>query len=196
MFITMYHVNWVYVEETQIPQVALKNTTRSSANIAIRWVGQLDKRTWILLTRSSDALANSSARKRDIAPQDANDALDSFYIDLLGFRTLLKQLGADKGLLNYDPTNHMETLLKDDINLVKDTLTSVYKIVANIPVLGPRKSGRSLKLGGTNYGAVVYDIKCIVDEVLDAVENITDGILNSLPQLKDILNQIASLLGA
>ena len=39
---------------------------------------------------------------------------------------------------------------------------------------------------------VVYEIKCILDEVMDAVENLTDAIINALePLLQDII-QVAS----
>jgi hypothetical protein len=38
------------------------------------------------------------------------------------------------------------------------------------------------------YCVVVGDIKCLLDEILDAVENLTDGLLNSLcPLLKGVI---------
>jgi hypothetical protein len=40
----------------------------------------------------------------------------------------------------------------------------------------------------TLYTIVVGDIKCILDEVLDVLENFTDGLLNALrPSLKGII---------
>lgn len=38
---------------------------------------------------------------------------------------------------------------------------------------------------------VVYEIKCIIDEILDATENLTDGLLNALaPLLNDYQAQV------
>lgn len=40
---------------------------------------------------------------------------------------------------------------------------------------------------------VVYDIKCIIDQVLDATENLTDAIINDLaPLLHDVLGLATS----
>ena len=50
---------------------------------------------------------------------------------------LLGDLGRDKGLANYDRNNDLETLLKDIVNLLKDTLSAVTDIVYEIPILGP-----------------------------------------------------------
>lgn len=47
----------------------------------------------------------------------------------------------------------------------------------------------------TDLPTVVYQIKCIVDEVLDVTENVTDGVLNDLesilPMLKALDGQAA-----
>ena len=51
-------------------------------------------------------------------------------------RGLLGDLGRDKGLANYDRDNDLETLLKDIVNLNKDTLSSVTDIVYEVPLLG------------------------------------------------------------
>lgn len=56
---------------------------------------------------------------------------------MLGFQTALAQTGSDKGLANYDRTNDLETLLKDTVDLTKDTLNAVDLLVHNIPILGP-----------------------------------------------------------
>jgi hypothetical protein len=46
-----------------------------------------------------------------------------------------------------------------------------------------------------SWSLVVYQIKCIIDDLLDAVENITDGLLNDLaPLLRGLDNQIVDLL--
>ena len=50
---------------------------------------------------------------------------------------ILGDLGRDKGLANYDRNNDLETLLKDIVNLNKDTLSAITEIVYEIPILGP-----------------------------------------------------------
>ena len=114
--------------------------------------------------------------------------------ELQGFRDnmdraqgVLGDLGRDKGLANYDRNNDLETLLKDIVNLNKDTLSSVTDIVYEIPVLGPILGpSKCLQipagvLANPLPGAlVVGELKCIIDEVLNAVENTVDGLLNSL----------------
>ena len=100
--------------------------------------------------------------------------------------SLLAQLGDQKGLANYDRTDGLETLLKNLVNLNKDTLSYVDILVSNLPVLGP-ELGQSAYVSFTSSiltrhftFSVVYDIKCLLDKVLDAVENVTDALLNSL----------------
>lgn len=63
--------------------------------------------------------------------------ITAYQDNLLGFQTLLAQLGADKGLANYDRANDLETLLKNFVNLNKDTLKSISDLVFAIPDLGP-----------------------------------------------------------
>lgn len=50
---------------------------------------------------------------------------------------LLGDLGRDKGLANYNRNNELETLLKNIVNLNKDTLSYVVAIVYEVPLLGP-----------------------------------------------------------
>jgi len=105
-------------------------------------------------------------------------ALNGFHSNLLGFQSVLRQLGADRGLANYDKSNELETLLKNVVNLNKDTLKYVTTLVYNIPVLGPV------------LGPIVYEIKCILELLLDFVENLTDAILNQLqPLLEPLIGQ-------
>lgn len=49
---------------------------------------------------------------------------------------ILGDLGRDKGLANYDRNNELETLLKNIVNLNKDTLSYVVAIVYEVPLLG------------------------------------------------------------
>lgn len=51
--------------------------------------------------------------------------------------SLLAQLGADKGLANYDKNDDLETLLKDTVNANKNALSATTAIVYNIPTIGP-----------------------------------------------------------
>lgn len=68
---------------------------------------------------------------------------DDTVRELRGFRDnmgrargLLGDLGRNKGLANYDRNNDLENLLKDIVNLNKDTLSSVTDIVYELPLLG------------------------------------------------------------
>ncbi|KAI0335277.1 hypothetical protein GY45DRAFT_1317208 [Cubamyces sp. BRFM 1775] len=101
-----------------------------------------------------------------------------FQTSLSGIQSILAELAADKGLANYDQSDALETTLKDMINTVKYTLRDIDNLVYQIPTLGP------------TLGPVVYQIKCILDDILDAVENLTDAILNALrPLLLVVIGQ-------
>ena len=100
---------------------------------------------------------------------------------------LLGDLGRDKGLANYDRNNGLETLLKDIVNLNKDTLSCVTDIVYEVPLLGstlgPSKCPQisaGVHTDSSSGTPVVGELKCIVDEVLNTAENAADGLLNSL----------------
>ena len=100
---------------------------------------------------------------------------------------ILGGLGRDKGLANYDPDNGLEKLLKDVVNLNKDTLSAVSEIVYEIPLLGPLLGPSKcphIPTGVPAYSppgtSVVVELKCIIDEVLNAIENTVDGLLNTL----------------
>ena len=62
---------------------------------------------------------------------------DAFKDNTLAFSVILARLAADKGLANYDRRNELETLLKAYVNLHKRVLAYIYKLIADIPVLGP-----------------------------------------------------------
>ena len=68
---------------------------------------------------------------------DATRELRGFRDNMDRTQGILGGLGRDKGLANYDRNNDLETLLKDIVNLNKDTLSSVTEIVYEIPILGP-----------------------------------------------------------
>jgi hypothetical protein len=114
--------------------------------------------------------------------RDCAELLSSFSTNMGGFTTAFTTLAsgsgsAGKGLANYDKTNDLETMLKNAVNLNKQALSATDVLVYNLPGVGP------------TLGPIVYQIKCFVDELLDVVENFTDGTLN---QLQPVL---ASLLG-
>jgi len=72
-------------------------------------------------------------------------------------------------------------LLKEVVNVNKDTLSYITTIVYNLPILGP------------TLGPIVYELKCILDEVLDACENLTDAIINVLkPLLEPLIGKFLS----
>ncbi|SJL05766.1 uncharacterized protein ARMOST_09102 [Armillaria ostoyae] len=81
----------------------------------------------------------------------------------------------DKGLGNYDRNDRLETTLKDVVNKTKDLLKVTAILVNNIPILG------------STLGPIVYDLKCITEEILDATEDITDGLLNFIKPLLVVL---------
>jgi len=128
--------------------------------------------------------AVASSKSGDKAFQQQNsDAMSDFQGGLLEFQGLLSQLAADKGLANYDSGDKLETMLKNVVNATKNTLSATDILVYRIPVLGPI------------LGPIVYQVKCIVDDVLDATENLTDGLLNDLaPLLRGLDNQTVDLL--
>jgi len=85
-------------------------------------------------------------------------------------------MGASKGLAHYDEYDPLETLLKNVIDTHKDALSYVNDLIARDPQLGPI------------LGPIVYDIKCILDEILDATENLTDAIIAACrPSLRQLI---------
>jgi len=125
-------------------------------------------------------LASEASTQGDNADyqQQCLSTLSAFHSNLLGFQTTFAELAADKGLANYDENDEIETLLKEVINLCKNILSYTDELVYQIPGLGPI------------LGPIVYDVKCILDDVLDAVENITDAILNAIePLLQSLIGQ-------
>jgi len=118
---------------------------------------------------------------------DATRELRGFRDNMGRTQGLLGDLGRDKGLANYDRNNDLETLLKDIVNLNKDTLSSVTDIVYEVPLLGSTLGPSTCSQISTGIHAdlssdtpVVGELKCIIDEVLNAVENTVDGLLNTL----------------
>ncbi|KAJ7038186.1 hypothetical protein C8F04DRAFT_371690 [Mycena alexandri] len=78
------------------------------------------------------------------------------------FRGILVLLPNDAGLLCYDRTDDVETYLKDIINAHKEIVAATVEIVDCIPILGPI------------LAPLMEQVKCLVDEILDIVENYLD----------------------
>lgn len=79
----------------------------------------------------------SSSKDNNAYQQQCATELSSFHTGLAGAESILRDLGRDKGLANYDRNNELETALKHLININKDTLKAVDEIVYQIPGLGP-----------------------------------------------------------
>lgn len=77
----------------------------------------------------------TTRKSEEFKTQSANE-VTAFHSNLLGFQSVLQELGADKGLANYDRTNDLETLLKDLVNANKYLLKDIDDIVYDIPGLG------------------------------------------------------------
>lgn len=151
-----------------------------------------------ILLESYAAQAKSRGNDADFQ-QQTKDELTSYQNNQQGFQRALAQMGggggSDKGLANYDKNNDLETLLKNFVNLNKDTLSDIDKLVYSIPGLGPilgpseclstpSRSPPSL----LTFMLVVYEVKCILDAILDALEDITDALLNDLgPILEPVI---------
>jgi hypothetical protein len=107
----------------------------------------------------------------------------------------MASIGADKGLANYDNCDQYETLLKEIVNANKHTLDDTSRLIDADPLLAPVLGpGQRIIPAAvhtstlTSHTTVVYDIKCILDKLLDFTENTTDALLNSLaPLLKPLI---------
>ncbi|GAA5838064.1 hypothetical protein JCM3766R1_004190 [Sporobolomyces carnicolor] len=79
-----------------------------------------------------------------------------------------KPAAGDHGLDNFDRDDPIQVLIRTLNESTQQTLESINLIVYYVPVLGPIA------------GPLVYDIKCILDNVLDATQINLDGLLNNL----------------
>lgn len=129
------------------------------------------------------AIAMKSLSSKSSSPNDVNYSKEcvtqaqGFHTSLLGFRTLLDQLGREKGLANYNRDDQLQTVLKNVVNANKDLLKSIDQAIEKVPALGPV------------LGPIVYEIKCILDDVLNTVENLADGLLNAVtPMLHGVID--------
>ncbi|KDQ08491.1 hypothetical protein BOTBODRAFT_191756 [Botryobasidium botryosum FD-172 SS1] len=130
------------------------------------------------LSAARDDLAQKSKEYHSCwrdAPGHCDSQLNSLSSSVSSVRSILGPLARDRGIANYDPDNSLEHLIKDIINLLKDLLTDVHELIAGLPVAGPL------------LGSLVYEVKCVADDLLNSAENTTDGALND--------SELGSLLG-
>ncbi|TFK57293.1 hypothetical protein OE88DRAFT_1650934 [Heliocybe sulcata] len=176
------------VQPAPIPTFAASAEPRAVDSVDLLNNLNLLNTYYLAASRNSDNLrsyaSQSASRREDDGAFQQQCALEltSFHSNMQGFYTVLANIASDndlqKGLANYDRQNELETLLKNIVNLNKNTLNAITALVYNIPGLGPI------------LGPIVYEIKCIIDAVLDATENLTDAIINALGSLlQDLLNQ-------
>ena len=91
-------------------------------------------------SRLVESLAKQSAHMarndNDFQRNCVSQASD-YRINLLGLQHLLEELGADKGLANYNSRDVLQVLLKDTTNLNKNALKAIADMIYCIPALGP-----------------------------------------------------------
>ncbi|XP_006454352.1 hypothetical protein AGABI2DRAFT_189622 [Agaricus bisporus var. bisporus H97] len=157
---------------SRIPQIL------TASDLGKRGLGTTEPRDVYntLVRRYQDVLSSSLqlralSQDSSVAEPTVVESLTTYKTSISEFQSALAYLGRDKGLANYNKDDKLETLLKDLVNLHKHTLSYIDVVVYQLPVVGPM------------LGPIVYDIKCILDEVLNAVENISDGLLNVLDPL-------------
>jgi len=135
----------------------------------------------------ADTLHTCSSSCLDAPADQQQSSVDT----LLGFSGDLKDMqscflgytGDDKGLGNYNKNSELETLLKNLINLIKEVLAYVNNLIECISLLK------------VLLEPAVYDIKCIIEYLLDFCENVTDALLNDLvPSLQALLADCEKLL--
>ena len=72
--------------------------------------------------------------------------MTAFRENLNGFQDILAQLGADKGLANYDRSDQIETLLKNVVNVNKYTLKNIDEMIFELPAVGGTLGPRTFHL--------------------------------------------------
>ncbi|PFH54488.1 hypothetical protein AMATHDRAFT_44354 [Amanita thiersii Skay4041] len=88
--------------------------------------------------------------------EECTNALRGFHSILPGLEWILRELGSDNGLAYYDRNNNIETLLKNSVNICKDTMSAVNDLVNSNSVLGPEFGFRQLLPGQTSNDTDVY----------------------------------------
>lgn len=106
------------------------------------------------------------------------------------FQASLAKAVSDKGLAYYDKTDDLEIVLKNFVNLNKNVLSITADYVGKIPIVGPILEPReSLTIDCLSTSLiiatfkVIYDLKCLIDGILDSLEDCLDKTINSLGPL-------------
>ncbi|GAA6002794.1 hypothetical protein JCM10207_007685 [Rhodosporidiobolus poonsookiae] len=87
----------------------------------------------------------------------------------------LKPLAGDQGLDNFNRADPLQVAIRTVNESAQNTLEAVNLIVFNIPTLG------------APLGILLYDIKCILDDLLNISQLHADGLLNELaPALRGL----------
>ncbi|KAJ4499687.1 hypothetical protein C8R41DRAFT_34922 [Lentinula lateritia] len=111
--------------------------------------------------------------------QPSASSLSLFSDSLLGFQHTV----SDKGLAYFDKNSGLEVLIRKIIDETKYILNYTNDLVQCYPLL-------SALLGPT-----VYELKCIIEWLLDICEDATDATLNALaPSLRALLGQFGDCL--
>lgn len=100
---------------------------------------------WLWFTLN---IYTSAALSRDSSVSEGTVVgnLTAYKTSISEFQSALAYLGRDKGLANYNKNDDLETLLKDFINLHKNTLSYIDVVVYQLPVVGPMLGPSELRL--------------------------------------------------
>jgi hypothetical protein len=154
----------------------------------------------------SQATTNNSTSKRQLGlPLPSTEfltSLTSFQSITASFFSTLSILGDQHdGLENFDPSDALEVLIKDVVNAIKYTLTDVDQLVYGIPVVGPilfpgMYLMSTFVFSDLTFALVLDALKCLIENVIDFLENTTDGLLNSLAldPILAILNPLVDIV--
>ncbi|KAG0147012.1 hypothetical protein CROQUDRAFT_43585 [Cronartium quercuum f. sp. fusiforme G11] len=93
---------------------------------------------------------------------------------LTNIHNSLSYFSRDQGMANLDKSNEMEVALKNSINSLKYSMSDLNLMVYQVPALGPV------------LGPIVYQIKCILDDMLNGSENTADALLNKVGLGRDL----------
>ncbi|KIJ21739.1 hypothetical protein PAXINDRAFT_63815, partial [Paxillus involutus ATCC 200175] len=100
--------------------------------------------------------------------QGASNSLTEFHSHVSAAQDTLSELAAGKGLANFDAKAQLEVIVKEIANLIKEVLSDVTALIGKLPIVGPLLE------------PLVFQIKCVVVDLIDASENFLDGVLNIL----------------
>ncbi|KDR80126.1 hypothetical protein GALMADRAFT_153813 [Galerina marginata CBS 339.88] len=131
------------------------------------------------LTSLADSAANVGGNIQKFQRECVSSLMD-FIANFQGFQEAFANVTSDNNFGSYD--DELEILLKDIVNANKNALSSMDYIISDIPAIGPL------------LGPMVYEIEDIIDQLLDTVENLTDGLLNALgPDLQTLSGEAACI---